>query len=286
MDLEHLIRVALNEDIAGNRDMTSDLFVGAEVTGTAWIEAREDAVVSGLPVVAAVFAEVDPGVKLQALVMDGARVVRLQRVMELSGPARSILKAERTALNFLTHLSGVATHTRRFVDVTAPWKTTILCTRKTLPGLRALEIAAVRHGGGDAYRTNLTDAVLLKDNHLGILGGMDGVRRCLEDMRRTDEHALSGLLADGKIEAGSLDELEKAVAMGWSHVLLDNFTPADVAEAVKRHGNAVYLEMSGGVNLSNAVDYASTGVHAISVGALTHSSKAVDFSLEVEWNVP
>jgi nicotinate-nucleotide pyrophosphorylase (carboxylating) len=286
MTVEQFIRVALDEDIDKNRDMTSDLFVDPTITGTAWIEAREDAVVSGLSVVASVFAAVDTSVRTKALVSDGARVEPLQHVMDIAGPASSIMKAERTALNFLTHLSGIASHTRKFVNATRQWNTTILCTRKTLPGLRALEVAAVRHGGGDAYRTNLTDAVLIKDNHLGILGGMSGVRQRLDQMRRTDPQALDALLATGKIEASSLEELAQAVEMGWTQVLLDNFSPAEVAEAVQKFGKRAFLEMSGGVKLSNAVEYAATGVHAISIGALTHSSKAADFSLEVEWNIP
>jgi len=286
VDLEQLIRAALDEDIVGGRDMTSDLFVESGVTGTAWIEAREEAVVSGLGVVSAVFAGVDPAIRTKLLVGDGALVSRLQHVMDISGPASSILQAERTALNFLTHLSGVATHTRKFVDATRKWNTKILCTRKTLPGLRALEIAAVRHGGGEAYRTNLSDAVLIKDNHLGILGGLKDVRRRVEEVRRRDARAAEDLLNSGKIEVSSLDELAEAQAMGWKHVLLDNFTPTDVATAVKRFGQDVYLEMSGGINLSNVVEFAATGVHAISIGALTHSSRAVDFSLEVEWNIP
>lgn len=286
MHLEQLIRRALDEDLARNRDLTSELFIDPHVKGTAWIEAREEAVVSGLSVVAAVFAAIDPEIQTKPLVADGDRVVCLQRVMDVRGPAVSIMKGERTALNFLTHLSGVATHTRKFVDATRRWKTTILCTRKTLPGLRALEVAAVRHGGGDAYRTNLSDAVLIKDNHLGILGGMGGVKEKLEVMRRTDARAADKLLAEGKIEASSLAELVAAVDLGWKQVLLDNFTPADVATAVKEYGDKAFLEMSGGVNLSNAAEFAVTGVHAISIGALTHSSRAVDFSLEVEWNIP
>jgi nicotinate-nucleotide pyrophosphorylase (carboxylating) len=284
--MQQLIRRALDEDAAGNRDMTSDLLIDPRVTGTAWIEAREDAVVSGLSVVVDVFAAVDQKVQTRALVPDGTRVPRMQRVMDISGPATSILKAERTALNFLTHLSGVATHTWQFVDATRQWKTTILCTRKTLPGLRALEVAAVRHGGGDAYRTNLTDAVLIKDNHLGILGGMSGVRQRLTEMRRNDAESVDKLLSTGKIEVSTLDELDEAVEMGWKQMLLDNFTHSDVAEAVKRFSDKVFLEMSGGINLSNVAEFAATGVHAISIGALTHSSRAADFSLEVEWNIP
>jgi nicotinate-nucleotide pyrophosphorylase (carboxylating) len=286
MTIEQLIRTALDEDVAGNRDMTSDLFVDPQVTGHGWIEAREEAVVSGLQVAAQVFAAVDPNLMIVMRAEDGAHVSLMQRVMEIRGPAGSMLKAERTALNFLTHLSGIATHTRKFVEATRDSKTVVLCTRKTLRGLRDLEVAAVRHGGGDAYRTNLVDAVLLKDNHLGILGGMAGVKMRLEAIRAKDASAADALLASGKIEASSLAEVAEAVGMGWRQILLDNFTPADVAAAVNVYGERVYLEMSGGVTLSNAAEFAATGVYAISVGAVTHSSKAVDFSLEVEWNVP
>lgn len=283
MTTADLIRAALAEDLKENRDLTSDLFVSPDVEGSGWIEAREAAVVSGLAVAAQVFRMVDPALDVQQLVADGAPVTTLDRVLEIRGRAGSILRAERTALNFLGHLSGIATRTRQFVQAAGNSPSRILCTRKTLPGLRALEIAAVRHGGGDAYRTNLSDAVLLKDNHHGILGGMEGVRRRLDELHAADANALEALLADGKIEANSLEEVRQAAQMGWRQILLDNFSPEEVEEAVREWGDRLYLEISGGVNLENIARYAACGAHAISIGALTHSSRAADFSLEVEW---
>jgi nicotinate-nucleotide pyrophosphorylase (carboxylating) len=283
LQLEPLILDALSEDLLQNRDFTSDLFVDDTVTGNGWIEARQNAVVSGLSVARAVFEIVDPTLHTRRLIEDGKRVRKLERVLEISGKAGSILRAERTALNFLCHLSGVATYTSLFVEATRKWGTKILCTRKTTPALRDFEVAAVRHGGGDAYRTNLSDSVLLKDNHIGIVGGMAFVRRKVDQLRKEDPALLKCVLHDGKIEVGSLHELDEAVDMGWQQILLDNFEVADAEEAVRRYGARVFLEISGGVNLKNVADFAATGVHAISVGAITHSSRAVDFSLEVEW---
>ena len=283
MTVEQRIRDALAEDLIGGRDMTSDLFVDPDVEGVGWIEAREVAVVSGLEVAIRVFHAVDPSLDVKPRLKDGAEVARLEHVLDVRGRASSILRAERTALNFLGHLSGVATRTREFAREAQGTRTKILCTRKTLPGLRDLEVEAVRHGGGDAYRTNLSDAVLLKDNHLGILGGMAGVARRLEEIRRRDAVLVERVLETGKIEASSLTELEAAVAMGWRQVLLDNFSPEDVVTAVTRWGDRVFLEVSGGVNAANIARYAATGAHAISIGAVTHSSRAMDFSLEVEW---
>ncbi|RPH93895.1 carboxylating nicotinate-nucleotide diphosphorylase, partial [candidate division KSB1 bacterium] len=234
-------------------------------------------------VAAEVFRAVDSSLTVSKSVRDGDSVAKMQRVVDVQGNAASILKAERTALNFLCHLSGIATHTHLFVEAVRPWGTVILCTRKTTPGLRRLEVEAVRHGGGDAYRTNLSDAILLKDNHTGILGGMPGIHKKLADIMKKRPSDYDELLRKGKIEASSLEDVEAAVEMGWGQILLDNFSPAEVAEAVHKWGKRVFLEMSGGVNLDNVRQYAATGVHAISIGAITHSSKAMDFSLEVDW---
>ncbi len=285
MDATQVIRAALAEDLPGNRDLTSDLFIEDSIEGVGWVEAREQAVVSGIEICEAVFHEVDRGTETTVIAPNGTHIQRSDRVLKVRGKAASILRAERTALNFLTHLSGIATRTREFVEATQTWGTEILCTRKTLPGLRGLELAAVKHGGGQAYRTSLADGVLVKDNHLNIIGGLPAVKSRLDNLRRKDPQALEEALSDGKIEVTSLEGLEEAVKMGWKHVLLDNFAPRDVAEAVKRWGKDVYLEMSGGVNRANLEQYARTGVHAISVGALTHSAKAVDFSLECEWRL-
>lgn len=283
MNLDDLIREALAEDLPAGSDVTSDRFVPPEAKGRGWIEAREDAVVSGLEIAARVFRVVDSSLEIELLVKDGAHVTRLQRVMHVCGSAASILAAERTALNFLCRLSGIATTTEQFVNAVQPWGTKILGTRKTTPGLREIEVAAVRHGGGDVYRMDLSNAVLLKDNHLGILGGLNGVRERLEALRRANPRIADEILHGGKIEASSLADVEAAVEMGWPQILLDNFPPADVAAAMKKWGNRVFLEMSGGVNLSNVREYAATGVHALSVGGITHSARAADFSLEVEW---
>jgi nicotinate-nucleotide pyrophosphorylase (carboxylating) len=283
MTLEQRIRDALNEDLINGRDFTSDVFVDPEVDGWGWIEAREHAIVSGLHAARGVFLMVDPQLDVQPRTRDGAEVSRLQRVLEVRGRASSILRAERTALNFLGHLSGIATRTHEFVVAVHGTRTKILCTRKTLPGLRNLEVEAVRHGGGDAYRTNLSDAVLLKDNHLGILGGMPGVAQRLLELRKHDAAAAERILATGKIEVSSLEELRSAADMGWRQVLLDNFSPEDVAAAVAEWGGRIFLEVSGGVNVDNIARYAAAQPHAISIGAVTHSSRAIDFSLEVEW---
>ncbi len=283
MAIRDLIRAALAEDLPDGRDVTSELFVGESAHGDGWIEARAAAVVSGIDVAAEVFRLVDGSLHIQVLTQNGRHVEKLERVMTISGPARSILKAERTALNFLTHLSGVATRTREFVDVTKPWGTEILCTRKTLPGLRELQVAAVQHGGGNAYRTNLADAILIKDNHLSIAGGPEAIRERLQMLKRENPEAYRVALADGKLEVSTLAEIEQAVEMGWTHLLLDNFTPEQVADAMRKWGRQTYLEMSGGVNRENLEEFARTGVHAISIGALTHSVKAADFSLECEW---
>jgi nicotinate-nucleotide pyrophosphorylase (carboxylating) len=282
MELSALIREALAEDILAGRDVTTDTFTEFDIQAFSWIEARESAVVSGLTVAADVLRTVDDTLELTPLVEDGASVGPMQRVLEIRGRMVSILKAERTALNFLCHLSGIATRTREFVAIARPYGTQILCTRKTTPGLRDLEVAAVRHGGGDAYRTNLSDAVLLKDNHLGVLGGMEGVRWRLAELERATPGSAAAVLRKGKVEADTPEELAAAVEMGWRQILLDNFSVAEARAAAQAWGKVAYLEVSGGVNAGNIRDYAATGVQAISIGALTHSSKATDFSLETE----
>ncbi|MBK6910088.1 MAG: carboxylating nicotinate-nucleotide diphosphorylase [bacterium] len=275
-----IIRLALDEDLAGGVDVTTDWLVGPDVKGEAWIEAREDAIVSGLDIVRNVFLAVDNDLMVTPLCEDGARVRPLNRVISVYGHANAILKAERTALNFLTHLSGVATKTSELVELTRAYGTKIWCTRKTTPGLRRLEVAAVRAGGGDTYRDNLYEKILVKDNHLGVMGGMDVLAKKVEH----DPAAMLNLEA-GKVEVASLYELELAVKMGWRQILLDNFAPEQVREAVERYSKVVGLEASGGITTTNIRDYAATGIEAISIGQLTHSVRSVDFALEVDWSV-
>lgn len=283
MDLDQLVRDALEEDLPSGSDCTSEWFVPREVHGIGWIEARENAVVSGLDAAIRVFEIADKRISVELLVGNGHVVSPYQRVLNVKGPAHSLLAAERTALNFLCRLSGIATRTREFVDSVKPWGTKILCTRKTTPGWRTLEVKAVRDGGGDVYRTNLSDAVLLKDNHEGMIGGMSGVKQRLREIQTESPSEYTRLMKDGKIEASSIDDVRDAVEMGWSQILLDNMNVNDIAKVANCWGNQVYFEVSGGVTQVNIRDYAATGVHAISIGAITHSAKAADFSLEVEW---
>ncbi|MBK6766875.1 MAG: nicotinate-nucleotide diphosphorylase (carboxylating) [bacterium] len=211
-----ILKLALEEDLAGDLiDVTTDWLVDPELKGEAWIEAREDAIISGLGVVRDVFLTIDTEIQFSALCDDGARVRPLNRVATVYGRAASILKAERTALNFLTHLSGVATKTAELVELTKQHGTKIWCTRKTTPGLRRLEVAAVRAGGGDTYRDSLFDKVLVKDNHLGMIGGMEALGRMLDINGDTDAR-----VKDGKVEVASLFELDLAVKMGWSKYCL------------------------------------------------------------------
>ncbi|MCB1061092.1 MAG: carboxylating nicotinate-nucleotide diphosphorylase [Calditrichaeota bacterium] len=275
-----IIRLALEEDLASGVDVTTDWLVDPELIGEAWIEAREDAVISGIDIVSEVFKAVDSEIVVTPLCDDGARVRPLNRVISVYGKARSILKAERTALNFLTHLSGVATKTAELVDATRAFGTKIWCTRKTTPGLRKLEVAAVRAGGGDTFRDSLFEKILIKDNHLGVIGGMESLAKRFEE----DPDAQLNM-REGKIEVASLYELDLAVRMGWKQILLDNFTPEQVREAVERCATVASLEASGGITHENIRDFAATGVEAISIGQLTHSVRSVDFALEVDWSV-
>lgn len=277
-----LIDTALCEDIIDGKDVTSDEFISDNVEVFGWIEARSESIVSGLDVTEAVFKRLDSNIEIENLTSNGDSVQPGQRVQTVSGRAHAVLSAERTALNFLCHLSGIATQTAEFIRVTRKWNTEILCTRKTTPGLRALEIAAVENGGGRAYRTNLSSEILLKDNHLSIAGGLNAVAARLKDLRDESPERAEAVLQTGKVEVSTLEELGAAVKMGWRNVLLDNFTPAMAKDAVRLWGKKLKLEISGGVDRNNIIDYASSGVHAISVGALTHSVKAADFALEVE----
>ena len=275
-----IIRLALEEDLASGVDVTTDWLVDPSLAGEAWIEAREDAIIAGLDTVREVFFAVDPDVLVTPLCEDGAHVRPLNRVVSIYGKATSILKAERTALNFLTHLSGVATKTAELVEFTRPYGTKVWCTRKTTPGLRRLEVEAVRAGGGDTYRDSLFAKVLIKDNHLSIIGGIDSLAK-----RLVGDPDASLNLAEGKIEVASLYELELAIKMGWKQILLDNFAPEQVREAVERFSKDVSLEASGGITAENIREYAATGIEAVSIGQLTHSVRSVDFALEVDWSV-
>jgi nicotinate-nucleotide pyrophosphorylase (carboxylating) len=280
--IEKLVLTALAEDI-GAGDVTSESIIPTDARATAAIVTKEPCIVAGLPLVEAVFAELDPHVVVRLLAQDGDLAEIGQRVVELTGPARPILTGERVALNFLQRLSGIATLTRQFVEAVAGAKAKILDTRKTSPTLRALEKYAVEVGGGQNHRMGLFDAVMIKDNHRVILA-------------RLGTKALGDAVANARklhpevpiiIEADTREQVEEALAAGADHILLDNMTPDELREAVALVAGRAKTEASGGIRLANVADIAATGVDYISVGALTHSARAVDFSLEIlEEQVP
>ncbi len=271
--LDAVVDRALAEDLAAG-DATSEAVVSPDARAVARAVAKESLVVAGGDVFARVFYRVDPSVRVERLLDDG-RVAEPDSVLwQVEGSARSLLAAERTALNFAQRLSGIASLTARFVAAVPPGhELRIVDTRKTTPGLRALERAAVRAGGGRNHRDNLGSALLVKDNHVALAGG---IRPALERARARAPH-----LTRVEIEVDTLAELDEALEAGAEVILLDNFTLPDVAEAVRRGRGRALLEVSGGVRLENIAELARLGVDVVSVGALTHSAKAADISLEM-----
>jgi nicotinate-nucleotide pyrophosphorylase (carboxylating) len=268
-----LVDAGLAEDL-GPGDATSDAVLDAETSGTARIEAREAIVLSGLEVARAVFERT--GATLDPEASDGMRVEAGGVVALVSGTARAILAGERVALNFLQHLSGIATLTDRFCEAIRDTGARILDTRKTTPGLRVLEKYAVRCGGGYNHRHGLFDGILIKDNHIRAVGSVG------EAVRRARAAAPPGLSVEVEVE--SLEAAREALAAGAQTLLIDNQPPVIVERIVKLGGGRVPLEASGGVRLENVAELARTGVDWISIGALTHSARAVDLGLE--WNDP
>ena len=271
-----LISAALAEDV-GAGDVTSEFFVAPEVQALARIIARERAVVAGSETAAEVFRRVDPKLHIQVLRPDGASLSGGETIMEIRGAARSILTAERVALNFLQRLSGIATLTRQFVEAAGKTKAKILDTRKTTPGLRALEKAAVAAGGGVNHRHGLYDMVLVKDNHLIATSGLSTLTAAVARVRRERP----GVRVE--LEADRLDQVREFLEIaGVDVILLDNMKPTEMREAVAlRKKRDVRFEASGGVTLKNIRQIAATGVDYVSVGALTHSARAIDLSLEL-----
>ena len=274
------INVALREDI-GDGDVTTDFFVAKNQQGMARVVARERAILAGTETAAEVFRRVDPEVEIAVVRKDGSEINPDESVIEIRGPACSILKAERVALNFLQRLSGIATMTRKFVDAAANEHVKILDTRKTTPGLRALEKAAVVAGGGANHRFGLFDMVLLKDNHLAVNTGFDAFAKAVRRSRETRPNVQI------EVEADSLEQVRTFLEIdGIDMILLDNMKPAQIREAIALGKGKVKFEASGGVTLKNIRQIAATGVDFISIGALTHSPRAVDFSLELTPIVP
>ncbi len=272
-DLQAIVARALAEDI-GPGDITSELAVPSHVRARGSFLAKQPGVLSGLYVAQECFRQVDPTVEFRALTSEGSAFSAGDQLAQVAGPARSLLTAERVALNFLQRLCGVATLTREFAHRVAGAKARIVDTRKTTPGLRLLEKRAVRAGGGHNHRFALYDGVLLKDNHIAVAGG---VAPAVAAARAGAPHTLKI-----EVEVTSLQQLEEALAAGADVALLDNMTPAMMAEAVALAGGRLLLEASGGISLDNVAAVAETGVDLISVGALTHSARAIDISLELE----
>ncbi|MDX2035124.1 MAG: carboxylating nicotinate-nucleotide diphosphorylase [Isosphaeraceae bacterium] len=277
-----LIEVALAEDLGDRGDLTSLAVIPADAQGSAVFVSRVDGVVAGLPVVELLAERVISPGAFAAFIDDGCRVARGQPIARVDGTLRSILGFERVALNFLQHLGGIATLTARFVDAVEGTRARILDTRKTTPGLRHLQKYAVRCGGGTNHRIGLFDAILIKDNHLAGLAEHEGESSAIATaVARGRSIAPPGTIVE--IEVDTLDQFEQALAADPDIILVDNFGPAELREAVERRnrsGKAIALEASGGVDLTTVRALAETGVDRISIGAITHSAKALDIGLD------
>src|SRR4051812_12555824 len=273
--IEEAVLRALDEDLGRAGDITSLATIPEATKAQAILVARQSGVIAGLPLALATLQKLSPDIEIRAHVRDAARVARGQQVLTISGLARAVLSAERTALNFVGRLSGVATLTADYVKRTEGTKARICCTRKTTPGLRALEKYAVRCGGGFNHRFGLDDAILIKDNHIAVAGGVRAV------LQRARSHA--GHLVKIEIEVDTLDQLRDVLATGFADVvMLDNMDLATLRDAVKIAAGRVVLEASGGVTLNSIADIAGTGVDYISSGALTHSAPNFDVALDIE----
>jgi nicotinate-nucleotide pyrophosphorylase (carboxylating) len=272
----NLVRAALAEDI-GSGDATTLAVVPPGLPAEAVMVARAPCVCAGLPVAEAVFEELDPGLAFESLVEDGERCGARQALARVRGPARAILTGERTALNFVQRLSGIATLTRRYVDALGDSPTRILDTRKTTPGLRFLEKYAVRLGGGHNHRCGLYDRIMIKDNHreLAQSAGPDSVRLAVQACRSAYP------TLEVEVEADTLEDVAAAVAAGADCILLDNMSDEEMAEAVRSVAGRARLEASGGITLERIPRLARLGLDFISVGALTHSAPAVDIGLDL-----
>lgn len=271
-----LIRMALEEDI-GLGDVTSLYFVPEERMARAFVTVRKEGVISGMELAEAVFLEVDPTLDVQVLVEDGSKVAPGAMLMKVEGKARSILTAERTALNFLQRLSGVATLTSRYVSLVKHTNAKILDTRKTTPGYRALEKKAVLDGGGVNHRMGLYDRAMVKDNHLVAEGGIAALQEAIHKLNEGKPEV------EVELEADKLEQVKAFLELkGVDYILLDNMELTELREAVRMRDDRhrVRFEASGGVNLETVADIAETGVDFISVGALTHSAPALDIGLD------
>ena len=270
-DVQDFVRRVLAEDMGSGGDVTSAATISADARFTAEMNCRQPIVVAGLEVAEAFFRELDPDVRIDRLVNDGEAVGAGTVLMRLQGNARAMLTAERSALNTLQHLSGIATMTRTYVEKIAGTGATLLDTRKTIPGLRVLEKYASRMGGAQNHRMRLDDGLLIKDNHVGVAGGV-------AEAVRAAKAANTGLLV--QVEVDRIDQIEPALEAGADRLLLDNMPPPVLREAVALVAGRVPLEASGGVNLDTIRAIAETGANYISVGRITQSAPAVDIGLD------
>jgi nicotinate-nucleotide pyrophosphorylase (carboxylating) len=270
-DPEDFVRRVLAEDLGSAGDVTSNATIGADARFTAEMNSRQQIVLAGLDLAAAFFRALDPEMEIEQLATDGDHAEHGMTLMRLSGNARAMLAAERSALNTLQHLSGIATLTRRYADEIAGTGTVLLDTRKTIPGLRVLEKYASRMGGAENHRMRLDDGVLIKDNHVAVCGGVaEAVRRA--------KAANTGLQV--QIEVDRIDQIEPALDAGADRLLLDNMDPAMLREAVRMVAGRVPLEASGGVTIETIRFLAETGIDYVSVGRITQSAPAVDIGLD------
>jgi nicotinate-nucleotide pyrophosphorylase (carboxylating) len=273
--IDEAVARALAEDLGRAGDVTSTATIPEGTRGRAVMAAREAGTIAGLPVAAAVFRKLDPTIEITGDVRDGAAVAAKTTLMTVAGDARALLSAERTALNFVGHLSGIATAAAEFVRLVAHTKARICCTRKTTPGLRALQKYAVRCGGGFNHRFGLDDAILIKDNHIAVAGG---IRPVLARAKATAGH-----LVKIEIEVDTLEQLETVLEVGLADaVLLDNMSPAMMQQAVAMVAERMTTEASGGITHASAAAIAELGVDYLSSGAITHSSPNLDVGLDIE----
>jgi nicotinate-nucleotide pyrophosphorylase (carboxylating) len=279
--LNTLIDMALDEDIGGG-DITSESLIPKNLQAKTTIVAKAEGVLAGVDLAKLVFIKIDSDLKFKAFLRDGTKLNPGDIIATITGNARSILKAERVSLNFLQGLSGIATQTKQYVDLIKDLPVDILDTRKTTPGMRLLEKYAVSMGGGRNHRFNLSDGILIKDNHLASLRAQGMTLQ--EIVAKAKQKAPKGLNVE--VEVTNLKEVKEAVSAGADIIMFDNMTPAQMRRAVKIVPANIYTEASGGITLKNVRTVAETGVNYISIGALTHSSKALDISLEFQPIVP
>ncbi len=273
--IEDLVRSALKEDLGHGHDITSQSVIGSGDTSRAVFNAREEGVLAGLILALSSFSHVDPDFEFEILAQDGEVLDAGQEIAVVTGPAAALLTAERVALNYLIHMSGIATLSRRYVLAVQGTNAKITDTRKTLPFLRTVQKYAVRAGGGYNHRFGLDDSILIKDNHIAIAGGIDEVLNRARDN--------TGHTVKIEIEVDTLTQLEQVLNHGGADiVMLDNFDISDLEKAVKMVSGKIITEASGGVNLNTVRSIAETGVDYISVGALTHSAPALDIGLDIE----